>query len=301
MQKTLVVLAGGLGSRYQSLKQLDTIQTSGYTLMEYALYDAILNGFGHIIIVINENHEEVMQSFIKRIKTPHHVEISLVMQRMNGFVPADLLHLTKERIKPWGTGHAVLSAMEHVNNPFVVVNADDFYGRKTFKLASQILDDKRLREHHYHLIAYPIRATLSKNGCVARGICSEVSGKLYKIVERTAIQLIDDKIVYKENSKVYDLPESTIVSMNFWIFHPTIFILLQKQFADFLATKPLLNKEFFLPTAVNSLIQRNIIDVSISISQENWIGLTYKQDKKSMEEQAAEWIKQATYPIKLWK
>jgi len=300
MKKTLVVLAGGLGSRYKAIKQLDAIQKFGHTLMEYAMYDAIASGFSHIVLVINESHAAEMQHFIDSIKLPSQIKISLALQRISGYVSTNHLHLTKERIKPWGTAHAVLSAKEQVKSPFVVINADDYYGRNAYNLASLIMENNQVNENKYHMLGYPIKATLSKNGTVSRGICSILQAKLTNITERTTIQQIDNKLTYKEKGRLFPISERAIVSMNFWVFHPSIFSYLQNKFTSFLAKNPTQNEEFYLPFAVNQLIQNNTIDVGVSVSTDEWMGLTYAEDKKLVAKQIKMWTKKAIYPIKLW-
>ncbi len=300
MQKTLVVLAGGLGSRYQSIKQLDTIQESGHTLMEYSLYDAIENGFSHIVLVINENHKDAMEHFVKKLTIPKKTRISLALQKRNGFVPDKLLSVTKGRAKPWGTGHAVLSAMKYVSSPFVVINADDFYGKNTYQIASKLIESNAITNSKYHMLAFPIEATLSKNGSVSRGLCKIKDGKLSGIEEKTAIQRIDDTLFHTHNNKSYPIDTNAIVSMNFWLFHPSIFSFLQNQFELFISKNPTTTAEFFLPFVVDKLIQDKKIDVGITISEEQWIGLTYPEDKINLEKKISYWIKQGKYPLKLW-
>src|SRR4030095_12800181 len=229
---TLVILAAGMASRYGSVKQIQGFGPGGETLMDYSIYDAIRSGFNKIVFIIRrEFANDFKQIFEPRLKDS--VTLEYVYQDMNSFTEG--VQVPDERKKPWGTAHAVLCAMEEVNEPFAVINADDFYGYDAFQKAAQFLT-KHCDEKKYGIIVYDLLKTLSEHGTVNRGICElDKQGNLAGIRERINIARKEGRIVCDDGQEPVELPLDTCVSMNFWCFHPSFFAYTQKQFALFLS------------------------------------------------------------------
>lgn len=300
-KKTLLIMAGGLGTRYQGLKQVDSVFKNGETLLEFSIFDAVQNNFLKIILIINEF---MPKSYIERLKIialKHNFEISFVMQKLHLNVPELYANLLDKREKPWGTGHAILCAKEHINNPFVVINADDYYGIETWKSISNYMDTNQISEKKIAMIAFSVASTLSKNGAVSRGICTKnEQNNLEHIVEITNIYESNNNILYKENENEKVISKDTLVSMNFWCFHPSVFSYLSKFFEEFLMQNPLPKQEFFIPSVIEDLIQTKQIDVTVIETLEKWKGLTYPEDKISVITYLSNLKKQNKYPNSLW-
>lgn len=298
---TLLILAAGLGSRYGSLKQIDSIGPSGERIIDYSVYDAIKAGFGKIVYVIRESFrdefkEVILDTLPKEIKTDY------VCQELS-FIPNDIEY-SKERKKPWGTGHALIVAAPKINEPFAVINADDFYGAESFQIAADFLSaDNKDRENEHALIGFRMRNTLSKFGSVSRGIC-EVNTINYmtSIVEIKEIKILNDEIVFKNESDIWQkLTGDENVSMNMFAFKPTIFEKFKIQFQRFLIKNSSnLKSEFYIPSSVNSLIQNNAAQVKILESDASWFGLTYAEDKPIARDKMKKLIEKKNYPEKLW-
>ncbi|MBS1571306.1 MAG: nucleotidyltransferase [Bacteroidetes bacterium] len=298
-KKTIIILAGGLGSRYQGLKQIDPILKNGSPILEYSLYDALLAGFSKIVFIINEKIPTSFLERINRIFSDKNVEIHWVYQRLDSNI-SDTTKL-ENREKPWGTTHAVLCAKDIVNEPFIVINADDFYGRETYKKASLLIDEGKISEQQSCLLAFPIQHTLSENGAVSRGICTINNlGLLSKIEEKTHIFKKDNGIFFEENHQDFTIPINTLVSMNFWIFHPSIFIHLEKHFNEFLKTYKN-QEECYLPSVVQKMIENHETEVLVKASPSEWMGVTYPADKIILKEYIENLIHQKKYPFLLWK
>ena len=233
MKPTLFVLAAGMGSRYGGLKQLDGVGPSGETIMDYSIYDAINAGFGKLVFVIRKSFEEdFKEKIVKKYK--HKIPVELVFQELDklpeGFT------VPPNRVKPWGTNHAVMMAKDVIDEPFAVINADDFYGRESFQLLGDFLSPLHDSKNLYAMVGYRVGNTLSESGAVARGICEiDDDRNLLGIVERTQVMRIDGVIKYKdENDNWIAIDEDTPVSMNMWGFTPVILIIRKDYFVDFL-------------------------------------------------------------------
>lgn len=298
INKSVVILAGGLGSRYKGLKQIDGILENGATIMEYSIYDAIQAGFNKIVIIINEHIPIGFCKKLDKIFQNKAIEIHWVTQTLSCFVPK---HISIEsRIKPWGTAHAILCAKNVIQEPFIVLNADDFYGNASFLKAAHIINQNSISEKQWSLMAYPVKNTLSKNGPVARGVCSiGMDGFLLKIEEKTTIEKKNDAIIYSENNTEIELNPNTLVSMNFWILHPGIFPFLEKLFADFLV-KFKNQEEFYIPNAIQQLIETEGIKVDVKASPSEWKGVTFAEDKSEVQDFLKAQIQQQKYPEQLW-
>ena len=299
-KKSIVILAGGLGSRYQGLKQIDGILPNNATLLEYSIFDAIKAGFNKIIFIINES---IPESYIERLSgilATENIEFHWIIQDKNCFVSDE--NLLEQRTKPWGTAHAVLCAEKVVTENFVVINADDYYGTEVYKIAAILINEGKINAANYAAILYPLQNTLSKNGSVSRGKC-EVDGgnKLVSINELTNISELENSIFYsdKENIK-HELEPDLLVSMNFWILNPSIFKFLKIEFDQFIADKPEKTTELYLPAVIDSLIQNKDVEVSVETSPEQWKGVTYLEDKVELQEFLKQKIADHIYTENLW-
>lgn len=297
---TLLILAAGMGSRYGSLKQIDKLGPSGETIMDYSIYDAVRAGFGKIVFVIRKSLEQDFKELFLRYSS--RIEIDYVFQELDN-VPVGIT-VPAEREKPWGTGHAIMVAGDKINEPFAVINADDFYGKNSFDTIVKYLSRPITEEaDKYCMVGYILENTLSEFGFVSRGVCDvDMKGKLTGIEECTKIQKIDDTVVYKdENGQDKHLTGKEIVSMNFWGFPPTIFGHLRQQFLDFISKNAGNPKaEFYIPFAVNDLLREGKANVHVLTTTDLWFGVTYKEDRPTTVERLSQLVKAGVYPEKLW-
>jgi UTP-glucose-1-phosphate uridylyltransferase len=301
---TLLIMAAGIGSRYGGLKQVDPVGPGGEIVIDYSIFDALQAGFNKVVFLIRPELEEVFHAKIGE-KVARQVEIEYVYQSLTdlpaGFAAPD------GRQKPWGTGHAVLSCRNAVHTPFAAINADDFYGRSTFKALADYL--RRLHEGQTGVIeccmaGYRLGNTLSEYGAVARGVCQVTGdGYLAGIRERTHIAREGARARSGESDRepVY-LPLDATVSMNMWGFTPEIFQGLQEQFSLFLDKNAgnLSTIEFYLPEAVNALIQRQQARAKVLPTNEKWFGVTYPGDRPAVQSAIGQLISQGVYPGNLW-
>lgn len=301
MKPTLFVLAAGMGSRYGGLKQLDGVGPNGETIMDYSVYDAIQAGFGKIVFVIRHSFEK---EFKEKVLSKYEDKISVetVYQELE-YLP-DGFTLNPDREKPWGTNHALLMGEGVINEPFGIINADDFYGRGSYELLAGYLRTMVGQQKHYCMIGYLLGNTLSDSGSVARGVCGIDAGSfLSRIVERTEIKKIDGVPCYKdENGDWQKLTDTTPVSMNMWGFTPDFFDLSKRDFVSFLNNnKGNLKAEYLIPTEVNELVAKNEIKVKLIPTPSNWFGVTYATDKPDVVRKIQELIEERVYPDKLFK
>lgn len=302
MKPTLLILAAGIGSRYGSLKQLDRIGPSGETIIDYSIYDAIRAGFGKVIFVIKENiAKEFSEVFVEKLKGK--IEVETVFQEIHN-VPEGIQY-SKERQKPWGTGHAVLMAAEKIHEPFAVINADDFYGSGSYQsLADFYKEWTPQMGNTYCMVGYELGKTLSEHGSVSRGVCkADGCAFLLEVTERTKIERDPAGIAYlDETGKSFYLDERTTVSMNFWGFTPTFFNFLETGFLGFLKTNANSPKtEFYIPGVVNDLLKRKEASVRILPCSDQWFGMTYREDRELVVSKIGELVKAGIYPVNLWK
>lgn len=300
IKPTLFVLAAGMGSRYGGLKQLDGLGPHGETIMDYSIFDAIRSGFGKVVFVIRKDFEADFRGKILS-KYEGHIPVEVVFQSVNdlpeGFVcPSD-------RAKPWGTNHAVLMGKEVINEPFAVINADDFYGRNTFEVMAEELMRHRNREGDYCMVGFRVGNTMSESGTVARGVCELKDGCLETVVERTAIGYNEaGEIVFTdENGVVQKLHPNTPVSMNMWGFTPDYFRYSEQYFVEFL--KENLNApkaEFFIPLVVNEMINSGKASVKVLDTTSKWFGVTYAADRPGVVAKFAELHASGEYPEKMF-
>ena len=301
MKPTLFVLAAGMGSRYGGLKQLDGLGPNGETIMDYSIFDAIRGGFGKIVFVIRKDFEE---DFRKKIisKYENHIPVEVVFQSIDklpeGFTcPA-------ERVKPWGTNHAVLMGKEVIREPFAVINADDFYGRDSFAVIGKFLSElPEGVKNTYCMVGFRVGNTLSESGTVARGICSTDENRhLTTVVERTEIMRINGVVSYKdENGEWVGIEDNTPVSMNMWGFTPDYFNYSEEYFIDFLKEnidKP--KAEYYIPLMVNKLINDGTATVEVLDTTSRWFGVTYAADRQGVVDKLQALADSGEYPGKLF-
>jgi dTDP-glucose pyrophosphorylase len=275
---SLVILAAGMGSRYGGLKQLDQLGPSGETIIDYSLYDALEAGFKKIVFVIRKNFEQEFKEKISN-KIADKVEVCHVFQEFDTKIDGLIMEVPL-REKPWGTGHAILVCESVVKEPFAVINADDYYGKDAFKQIYNFLTTE-VSPSSYGMVGYSLDKTLSENGYVSRGVCQTEDGLLKEIKERTKIKREEDGIFYIDGDEKFELPENSVVSMNFWGFDNSIFPKLKDSFNGFLAEKSTDPKaEFFIPIIVDELINSGEVELKVMTSTDQWYGVTYKEDKE---------------------
>lgn len=292
-------MAGGLGSRYKGLKQVDGILDNGSPLLEYSLYDALEAGFNKIIIVINRFVPESYIDRLNKISKDKNFELYWVYQDIEKYVPENFDYA--ERHKPWGTGHAVLCAKDIIHEPFLMINADDFYGKENYQLASDEISSGNISKKRFELIAYPVKSTLSDNGHVARGICVlDSKNFLMDVTEQTSIRKENETVIYTENGRDFEISSGTLVSMNFLLFHPKIFDFLAVYFQDFIKANPSPTSEFYIPDALQKMINQHEIDILVKTSSSIWKGMTYPEDKIILKNFLEKEIENKKYPKNLW-
>lgn len=300
MKPTLFVLAAGMGSRYGGLKQLDGVGPNGETIMDYSIFDAVNAGFGKLVFVIRQSFEE---DFKKKIveKYEKKIPVELVFQELDklpqGFT------LPPERIKPWGTNHAVMMGKDVIREPFAVINADDFYGRESFKILADYLKTLEKTKNKYCMIGYRVGNTLSESGTVARGVCEiDKEGNLTGVVERTQVKRIDGIVSYRdENENWIAIDDNTPVSMNMWGFTPDYFNHSDDYFVHFLEENAEnIKAEYFIPLLVNNLIVNGVSSVKVLDTPSKWFGVTYAEDRPGVVMKLRQLADDGVYPSPLW-
>ncbi|WP_113661917.1 nucleotidyltransferase family protein [Pedobacter nanyangensis] len=298
MKPTLLILAAGMASRYGSMKQIDGFGPNGETIIDYSIYDAIKAGFGKVVFIIKEEFAENFKAIFDE-KLKGKIEVDYVYQNFD----LKQFGIDQEiyREKPWGTAHAILSGRKVINEPFCVINADDFYGYDAFKKMADFLTSD-VNDTYYCIIGYKIGKTLSDFGAVSRGVCkADEAGNLTEIVERTKVYKKNDTIVYEEDGKEFPLEFETPVSMNFWGFTPAVFKITEDLFKTFaLENKDKPKAEFFIPLVGEHLVNTQKASFKVVPTDNQWFGVTYKEDKPLVQASIDELIKNGNYPQKLW-
>ena len=301
MKPTLLILAAGIGSRYGSLKQIDKLGPSGERIIDYSVFDAKRAGFGKVVFVIRKDIEkEFNEVFIKNLS--RHIEIDYVFQELDN-LPSGLV-CPKERIKPWGTCHAVIVAASKIKEPFTVINADDFYGFEAFESVARFLEQaSSIESHEYSMVGFKLKNTLSEHGLVSRGVCeTDSENYLIKITERTQIGKKDGNIFFKDQigDDIF-LHEDTIISMNCWGFTPSFFPTAEKIFEEFM-TRNIQNPkaEFFIPLVIDNIVKKKTGTVKVLDCNAKWFGVTYQEDKPMVISNLKEYAKKGLYPSPIW-
>ncbi len=297
---TLLILAAGLGSRYGGIKQMDKIGPSGESIIDYSIYDAIRAGFKKIVFVLNRN---IISDFkeVYEPKLKGKIENIYVLQETEK-LPTGFT-CPKNRVKPWGTAHAILAAKDEINEAFAVINADDFYGANAYKTVVEYFNKISLESTDYCMIGYQLRNTITEHGSVSRGVCMvDAENYLIRVDERTNIQKRNNEVrYYEDEGKWIKLDKNTIVSMNVWGFTPGFFDFLEKGFIKFLTESVNVDKsEYFIPLEVTNLINSKRVRVKVLESDEKWFGVTFKEDKEFVIESINSLVNQNIYPGNLW-
>lgn len=298
-------MAAGMGSRYGGLKQIDPIDQEGHIIMDFSIYDAVKAGFEKVVFIIKkENEADFRESIGNRMEKQ--IQVEYVFQDLHN-IPEGF-EVPEGRVKPWGTGHAVLSAIDAIDGPFAVINADDYYGQQAFQKIYDFLTTQQDDEkYHYTMAGYMLKNTLTENGHVARGVCeTDADGKLTAINERTRIEKHENGPEYTEDDGAtwISLPNDAVVSMNMWGFTESMLKELKARFKGFLTEnlpKNPLKCEYFLPFVVDELIKEGKADVTVLKSGDRWYGVTYKEDKPVVVKAIQSLKDQGLYPQNLWE
>ena len=299
---TLVILAAGMGSRYGGMKQIDGVGSHGEPIIEFSIYDAYQAGFRKVVLIIKREHEELFRKALTDRIAANGMEVEFAYQEMTN-LPAGI-QVPEGREKPWGTTHALLSCKGVVNEPFAIINADDFYGRNAYKVVYDFLTGE-VKDDEYAMVGFRCLNTLTENGTVTRGLCEEKDGYLSDIVEIQKIALKDGKAVYEdEKGEWAPISDEALVSMNFWGFTPKIFEEFEPVLETFLKEnidKNPMKCEHVIPTAIGTLVKEGKIKVRMLSSTDKWFGVTYKEDKADVVARIQELKDNGTYPDVLWK
>ena len=298
---TLVIMAAGMGSRFGGLKQVEPVGPNGEFILDYSIYDAIKAGYDKVVFIIKEENYDLFRETVgKRIEKK--IKVEYAFQRIEN-VP-EFVNIPEERVKPWGISHAILAAKDYVNEPFTVINADDFYGFGAYQKIKEYFDNNP-KENEYVMVGYNVANTLTENGAVKRGVCSkDENDNLINLVESSVEEKdsvitatpLDDKIA------PFTVDKDTLVSMNVWGFNPALFSYLSSEMNEFFKENEnnLDSCEFLLPTSIFKLIEAKEVTVKVLATDEKWYGITYKEDKVSLVESIKKMIEEGKYPKNLW-
>jgi len=293
---TLLLMAAGSGSRYGKLKQFDELGPAGEFLMEFSIFDALKNGFNHIVVITKQENQEFLQKHLSE-RIDSGVQLDVLVQKIED-IPSGI-DVPNDRKKPWGTAHAVWTARNVIKTPFVIINADDYYGEKAFESAANFIKTQK-NLSTFALVAYRLEDTLSDFGSVSRGVCTIMNNKLKSIKERTKIVKKDEQIIDEESGIELDADAS--VSMNFWICTPLIFDYTKEYFSQFLADKNNHEKkEIYLPFVAQEMMENGHVSVEAMTTQSEWFGVTYYDDKKIAVDTLLRLTENEIYPSPLWQ
>ena len=303
VKPTLLVLAAGMGSRYGALKQMDGVGPNNEAIIDYSIYDAIRAGFGKVVFVIRHSFADAFTAIFNKERFGGKIEVEFVYQELD-YLPEGF-SVPEGREKPWGTNHALLMAAKAINEPFAVINADDFYGADAYKVIGEYLSKLGEESNHYCMVGYAVNKTLSENGTVSRGVCGiNDEGFLTSIVERTKIERnAEGTIVFHDLGEDEALEEETPVSMNLFGFTPDYFAHSEEYFKGFLSSPEVqtnLKAEFFIPLMVNKLVGEGTSKLKVLSTTANWFGVTYQADKPQLVAKIEELIEAGVYPRNLW-
>ena len=296
---TLVIMAAGMGSRFGGLKQIEPVGPNGEFIIDYSIYDAIKAGFTKVVFIIKEENYDIFRNTIgKRIEGK--IEVKYVFQDYSN-VPSNII-LPSDRVKPLGTGHAILCTKEVVNEPFAIINADDFYGRDGYINAANFIKNNT-NTSNCGLVGYEIGKTLARFGTVKRGVCKIEDNMLVGLIE-SSIEKINDEIIASplDGSESFKVSSDTVASMNLFVLYPSIFKYMEEDFNKFLNnSKNLLTDEFFLPSVIFDHIKNNDITCEVIENHSTWKGITYKEDLDELKEYIKNEISNGIYPINLYE
>ncbi len=292
---TLLLMAAGSGSRYGKLKQFDALGPKEEFLMEFSIYDAIQKGCKHVVVITRAERQDFLNNYLTG-RLPAEIQLDVVVQDIND-LPSGVT-VTTQRTKPWGTAHAVWSARNVVNDDFLVINADDYYGSRAFEAAADFVRDYK-DPASFAMVGYELKDTLSEHGSVSRGVCKTEDGNLLGIKEYTKIEKTGDSITDHDSGK--QLNENTLVSMNCWVCTPKIFDYIEQDFRSFLKDEEQLEKgELYLPFVIAQMLEENEIRVSVLDAKSSWFGVTYYPDKEEAVNELDRLTESGAYPSPLW-
>ena len=300
--KTLLILAAGMGSRFGGLKQMEPLGPNGEFIIDYSIYDAVRNGFNKIVFIIKEEHHQIFKDTIgKRIESKlkeKNVKIEYVYQDTRNI--ENRADLPKDRVKPYGTAHAILCAKDVIKEPFIIINADDFYGNEAFEAVGKYIDETDEKE--IGLVGYNIENTLTENGSVKRGICEVENNKLVKIIE-SSVEEKNGEIIASplDGSESFKVTKENRTSMNMNSFYPEFFEYIDKKMDEFLKTADLEKDEFLIPSVITDAIEDGTTSVNIIETDAKWVGVTYKEDKPNVVAYIRKQVEDNKYPNDLWK
>ena len=300
MSKTLLILAAGMGSRFGGLKQIEPFGPNGEFIIDYSIYDAKKAGFDKVVFVIKEENYDIFKETVGKRVEPY-IQTEYAFQK-NDNLPEEFKSLLQDRTKPLGTAHAILCAKDKINEPFAIINADDFYGYDAYEKASNYLEN--VPENHYGLVAYRLGNTLTPNGSAKRGVCEvNEQGELIKLTESSVTldgNMVDVKPL--EGGKEFRTSKDTIASMNFLLFTPDLFQILEDRFPDFLNQnrENLVSCEYLIPIVLDELVAEGKKTVDVVETNANWYGVTYKEDKDLVTGAIKTLVKERKYPNDLW-
>ena len=298
--KTLLIMAAGMGSRFGGLKQIEPFGPNGEFIIDYSIYDAIKAGFNKVVFIIKEENYEIFKETIGKRVEPH-IKVEYVFQN-NDNIPKEYQELLKTRKKPLGTAHAILCAKDKINEPFAIINSDDFYGKDAYMNASDYLSN--IKDNHYGLIAYRLGNTLTENGAAKRGVCKvNEDNELITIIESNT-ELDNDKVKVSplDGSTPFEVSKDTIASMNMLLFTPSLFKILEEKLPIFLEDNKddIDSCEFLIPIVLNELLEENKVTVDVIETTSTWYGVTYKEDKELVVNAIDKMIKEGIYNNNLY-
>ena len=303
MKPTLLILAAGMGSRYGSLKQMDGIGPNKEAILDYSIYDAVRAGFGKVVFVIRKSFEVEFKEVFNKERFGGKIEVEYVFQELENLPEG--YTIPEGRVKPWGTNHALMMGSSVINEPFAVINADDFYGEDAYKSLANQLITMDGKSNEYCMVGYRLKNTMSDFGSVSRGVCTaDENENLVSIVERTEIVKETEGAKFRnENGEMQDIDTDTLVSMNMFGFTPDYFAHCDERFAQFLdkaIASGNLKAEYLIPTVANDLINEGTISLKVLSSDAKWFGVTYQEDRPIVVAKLQELIDAGRYPNKLW-
>ena len=288
-------MAAGKGSRYGKLKQFDDLGPEGESLMEFSIYDALENGFDHIVVITQKSNVDFLREHLES-RLPDSVKIDVLAQELTDLPQG--VHVDVEREKPWGTAHAVWTARGVISDPFVVINADDYYGKKAYAKAAEFIADEQ-NVNRFGLVAYTLRDTLSEFGSVSRGVCKQNGSRLLSVEERIKIEEVSGQIVDSDSGIQFNGDE--LVSMNFWVCSPSIFEQIESDLQTFIESGQNLEKgEVYLPFVIQEMLQQGNTEVDVIPAESDWFGVTYAADKEMAVDRLEKMTGNGDYRRPLW-
>lgn len=292
---TLLLMAAGRGSRYGKLKQFDGLGPKEEFLMEFSIYDALENGFNHIVVITQRDNVDFLTNYLSS-RIPKNIQLDVLAQELSD-LPTGTSY-EGERNKPWGTAHAVWTARKHIKTTFAIINADDYYGKAAYQNAFKFMTSDKNREL-YGLMAYTLKDTLSEFGSVSRGVCERDGDKLISVVERTQIEYVNGQL--QDTDSGIKLNGNELASMNFWICSPSIFDFIENDFRSFLEKEENIQSgEIYIPFVIQKVLEKKRIEVDVIPSDSIWFGITYADDKEKGVNDLQNMTNSGSYPSPLW-